>query len=123
MKEFNEAAVVLCKCGKHHKTYGIRAEKNGRDDWTFTWAFPIKDSSAKREGYDRTVVKGNIAFTENYPGCPYCGAKGWVLCSSCGHLNCFDGTLNGDLFTCDWCGASGTIEKYDGDAIHAGIDL
>lgn len=116
----NEAVVVLCKCGEVHKTYGIRAEKNGPNQWIFTWSFPIKEDAAKREGYDHTSVKGNIAFSEDYPGCPYCGSKNWTVCS-CGHLNCT--VLKNNTFTCEWCGAQGELTAYTGEAISAGSDI
>ena len=120
MEFLKEAAVVLCKCGEVHKTYGIRAEKNGVDDWTFTWAFPIKEDSAIREGYDRSSVNGNITFADDYPGCPYCGGSKLTVCS-CGHLNCT--ILKNNLFTCEWCGTQGTIGAYTGEMIVAGSDL
>lgn len=50
MKELNEAVVVLSKCAEVHKTYGIRAERISHNAWQFTWAFQIKEASAKREG-------------------------------------------------------------------------
>lgn len=50
MSDFNEAVVLIAKCGERHKTYGMRLEKTGHDRWLTTWAFPIKESSAKREG-------------------------------------------------------------------------
>lgn len=31
----------------------MRLEKTGHDRWLTTWAFPIKESSAKREGYEK----------------------------------------------------------------------
>lgn len=49
MYEEQEAVVVLCKCGEVHKIYGIRAAKIAPRKWSFTGAFPIKESSAKRE--------------------------------------------------------------------------
>ena len=120
MREANEAVIVLCKCGERHKTYGIRAEKRGRDNWAFTWAFPIKEDSANREGYDKSSVKGNISFDGEYPGCPYCGGYSWTVCS-CGHLSCT--VVKNGVFTCEWCGAQGTIGDYTGEAITAGMDL
>lgn len=120
MSEIQQALVVLCKCGERHKTYGIRAEKTAPGEWALTWAFPIKESAAKREGYDRSSISGHIGFTEEYPGCPYCGQKQWTVCS-CGHLNCT--ILRGGIFTCEWCGAQGTIGDYTGEAISAGMDL
>ena len=120
MEHGKEAVVVLCKCGEVHKTYGIRAEKNGQNNWTFTWAFPIKELTSKREGYDQASVKGSISFADDYPGCPYCGGKNCTVCS-CGHLSCT--ILKNKAFTCEWCGVQGTVEAYTGEAISAGSDF
>lgn len=120
MSEEKEAVIVLCKCGESHKTYGIRAEKICHDNWVFTWAFPIKEDSAKREGYDKSFVKGNITFSAEYPEYPYCGNSNWTVCS-CGHLNCT--VVKNGVFTCEWCGARGTIGAYTGETIAAGMDL
>ena len=120
MREFNEAVVLIAKCGERHKTYGMRMEKTERDRWRATWAFPIRESSAKREGYDKTQVKGNLSFAEDYPGCPYCGGQRVTLCS-CGHLSCT--ILKNHIFTCEWCKSQGRIGTYNGEAITAGTDI
>lgn len=120
MSEFKEAVIVLAKCGESHKTYGMRVEKHGKDNWLVTWAFPIKESSAKREGYDKTTVKGNIQFADDYPGCPFCGGTQLTVCS-CGHLSCT--IVKNGVFTCEWCGTQGQIGAYGGEAIAAGMDL
>ena len=117
----NEAVIILCKCGRRHKTFGIRTELIGRDCWEMNWAFPIKDATAGREGYDKTDIRGNIKIAESFPGCPYCEGKEYVLCSTCGHLSCQ--IMNGDIFTCEWCGNTGLIEGYSGETqIIAGTD-
>ena len=74
-----EATVALCKCGKTHKVYGVRFEKAGKKHWKYTWAFPIKESTAKHEGYDKTSIVGVIEPTNDYPGCPYCKAQSFVM--------------------------------------------
>ena len=121
MRNVNDAVVVLCKCAKTHRTFGIRAEKTGRDHWDFTWAFPIKEAAAQREGYDRTKVGGEIDFTDEYPGCPYCGNVGFGLCPNCKRLDC--GYEIERLMPCEWCGhvASG-VSDYSGEDIRAGMD-
>ncbi len=117
----NEAVIVLCKCAKRYKTFGIRAEKTGRDHWDFTWAFPIKDETAHREGYDRTTVGGDIDFTEEYPGCPYCGNYGFVLCPRCNKISC--GYESDRIQPCEWCGfVPSGITDYTGEDIRAGMD-
>ena len=120
MRETNEAVVVLAKCGEVHRTYGIRAEKLAHDRWRLTWAFPIKEASAKREGYDKTSIGGQIDATDDYPGCPFCGQKYFTVCTY-GHISCT--ILKNGLFTCEWCGARGEIGDYTGQAIKAGSDL
>ena len=119
MNEQKEAVIVLTKCSKNHKTYGIRAEKLGRDHWSFTWAFPLKEESARHEGYDKTSIKGTIEIDHEYPGCPFCGTSKIVLCD-CGHLSC-NHAVEGKI-TCPWCGMQGTIGAYKGSRISAGID-
>ena len=47
MREFNEAVVLIAKCGESRRTYGMRLEKIGHDRWLATWVFPIRESSAK----------------------------------------------------------------------------
>ena len=120
MSKVNEAVVVLAKCGEAHKTYGMRVERTGKDHWLITWAFPIKDIAAKREGYDKTSVRGAIEFAAEYPGCPYCGGKELTVCS-CGHLNCT--IVRDGAFTCEWCGSQGRLGAYTGETITAGMDL
>jgi len=114
-----EATVALCRCKETHKTYGVRFEKVSEGNWKYTWAFKIKESSAKREGYDGTIIDGRIFPDEEYPGCPYCGEKYFVVCS-CGKLNCH--THNSGLFKCEWCGLEGELSTYDGAGIKSGGD-
>lgn len=117
----NKAVIILCKCGRQHKTFGIRTELVGKGRWEMNWAFPIKEAAAGREGYDKTVIKGSINIADSFPGCPYCEGKDYILCSSCGHLSCQ--LLHGGLFTCEWCGNTGVIGGYGGEAqIAAGTD-
>lgn len=120
MSKVNEAVIVLAKCGDSKKTYGMRVEKTGKNQWLVTWAFPIKESAAQHEGYDKTKVKGRIVFSNEYPGCPYCGRKEQVVCS-CGHLSCT--IVKNGIFTCDWCGMQGQIGEYGGESITAGMDV
>ena len=114
-----EAKIALCKCKESKKMYGVRFEKSG-NGWKYTWAFPIKEATAKRENYDDTSMVGDIFPEDEYPGCPYCGRKCFVGCS-CGRLSC--NINNNTFFTCDWCGASGTLSNYDGAGVSSGGDL
>ena len=116
----SDATVAICKCRETHKTFGVRFEKVSQDLWKYTWAFPMKASTAKREGYDNTVITGSIEPDLDYLGCPYCGIKYFVICS-CGRLNC--NILPNGIFKCEWCGAtSGYLTDYDGGGIKSGGD-
>ena len=95
-----EAIIILAKCPKTHLMYGIRAQKINRDWWR-TWAFPINEYRARREGYDITTVEGSLCCTMDYPGCPYCKYKGFVQCYECHKLSCWDGKSH---MVCPWCG-------------------
>lgn len=120
MRETKQAVIVLAKCAEGRKTYGLRVEKNGENQWLVTWAFPIKEDSAKREGYDKTTIQGNIVFTNDFPNCPYCGGRALTVCS-CGHLSCT--IIKNETFKCEWCGAQGKLGDYTGEAITAGMDV
>jgi len=114
MKEKSKnAIVILAKCRKNKNTFGIRAEEKSRNFISFTWAFPIADSSAKREGYDQTGLSGSVEFDNDYPGCPYCKEANFVQCGKCKKLTCYAGDRT---FTCAWCGNQGevtTAESFD----------
>ena len=96
-----EATVILAKCSKAKRTYGIRIQKMEDGDWHRTWAFPVDEKRACNEHYDETSVQGNLRATEKYPGCPYCGTKGFVQCGSCHKISCWNGESR---MTCPWCG-------------------
>lgn len=101
-----EAKVILQKCTKNN-TFGVRIQKmNG--DWYRTWAFKISEKKAGSEGYDKEQISGSLISTDEYPGCPYCGDTGFILCS-CGKIGCCH--VEGDIYVCPWCGASGTVES------------
>jgi len=93
------ARILLSKCCKHNKMFGIRVERAG-NDWIRTWAFPISAASAKREGFDETMITGSLNASPEFPGCPHCGAKNLFKCA-CGQISCYDGQSR-SVF-CYWC--------------------
>ena len=103
------ATVVLGKCPKTKKLYGMRVEQRGKD-WVRTWAFPIDEQKAKHEGFDANKVTGSMNAVDNYPGCPHCGSMGFVQCS-CGKISCWSNVES--KFTCPWCGQSGEVHVAD----------
>jgi len=120
MTVYPEAKIALCKCGRRKEMFGIRMEKCG-NDWNLTWAFPIKESAAKRENYDETTISGLLHCIDEYPGCPFCETKCMIICGFCKRLTCnSDGNKH---FTCEWCGNQGEIGgEYDGSGIKSGND-
>lgn len=109
-----EANVVMSKCRKSHRTYGIRIERRNNNIWYCTWAFPLSEKGASNEGYGNTMISGVVDTDPEYPGCPYCGGPGWVSCGKCGKLTCWGNEETN--FKCAWCGNSGEVvasEKFD----------
>lgn len=119
MVEKMEARIALCKCKEGGRVYGVRFERMG-DGWKYTWAFPVKEASAKRENYDKTKIVGNIVPDQNYPGCPFCRTDSFVVCN-CGKLSCHNGGMS--KFTCGWCGLTGTLGEYKGFGFGSGDDI
>ena len=118
-----EAKIALCKCAEGHLPYGIRFEKI-EESWVATWAFPIKkEGSAEREGYSNSEIVGMINRHSDYPGCPYCGAKLFIICGNCKKLNCYVPSAEEETFVCHWCGHEGVITSYEGTGINAGSDI
>ena len=103
------AKVVMARCSQNKKSFGIRIEQRGRD-WVRTWAFPIDERKAEREGYsasDTSTLSGDD--DPNYPGCPHCKDKGIAMCA-CGKISCQGGLRNYGNYaelTCPWCGNKG----------------
>jgi hypothetical protein len=115
MKESNyaEAKVVLCKCPSSKKVYGLRIERRG-SDWVRTWAFPIDEAKAKREGFDAELTRGTLAPVDGYPGCPYCGTYSLAVCG-CQKLFCNTEALHktSQRLTCPWCGETDEFNLTD----------
>jgi hypothetical protein len=115
-----EAKVSLANCREAKKSYGVRLEKIP-SGWKYDWAFPLSAERAKTEGYGSTRIEGAIQADSAYPGCPYCGAKNFIVCGSCGRLNCYNTKKN--TFTCGWCGVSGELVRYRGEGISSAGDV
>lgn len=72
MKQNAVSAVVgLVKCPATKKLYGVRIDTS-TETWKATWAFPVREDVAKREGYSENEFPPNIEYDIKYPGCPYC---------------------------------------------------
>jgi len=120
------ANVLLAKCGGPDKTYGIRVEQRG-GDWVSTWAFPIDETKAKREGFHKTKITGSFRPAPEYPGCPYCQNNNLLQCG-CGKMFCYkepralsksetkNESKTDNALKCPWCGVTineiKTVESF-----------
>ena len=84
-----EEMVVMATCQQSKKTFGITAQKVGKD-YVFKWAFKLNRESAQHEGFECNHVTGNIFNDIEYPGCPHCGAASWCQCGNCNRFICLD---------------------------------
>lgn len=108
-----EAVILLQRCSQTRRTFANRVEERAPGKWYKNWAFPIKDSRAKNEGYDKSVIRGMLYTAEEYPGCPDCGCRSSVHCGTCNRLTCWHGEKE---MTCQWCGTYMTgIDYTDND--------
>lgn len=111
--------IVPAVCQKTGKPFGITALIE-KDAITFKWAFKMSDSTAKREGFDKNKVSGNIYDGPEFPGCPHCGNDTWYICGGCKRFVCVHHTA--DWGKCPVCGKEGGFTFADSFEI-AGTDL
>jgi hypothetical protein len=108
MSKLPNVAIVLAACCASRQPYGIRFEEKVPGQWVANWAFAIKESAAKKEGYDRGAINGAFGFDPAYPGCPACRASSFFQCG-CGGRGCWDGESL--RVTCPWCHMTDEIAR------------
>jgi hypothetical protein len=101
MSELPHVVIVLARCSRSRQGFGIRFEEMQQRQWVADWAFALRETTARKEGYDRGEIAGAFAFAAVYPGCPYCGVRGIFKCG-CGKVACWDGETR--TVGCPWCG-------------------
>lgn len=106
MSETGSVVIVVARCSRGQGSFGIRFEERAPGEWVGDWAFAMKEASAKREGYDRGEIGGDLAFDAGYPGCPHCRAVSIFKCG-CGKVACWDGETR--RVTCPWCRSTGEM--------------
>lgn len=105
-----EAKVLMMKCHKNRKPFGVRVQKDGIN-WTMTWAFEIEERIAEKEKFSsESTIKGSFLPGVEYPGCPHCKAQSFFICGKCKKITCWDGR---DTVICAWCGTKSKIELVD----------
>lgn len=114
-----KVVIVLSRCSRSKAAFGMRIERRPNSVWATTWAFAIKESAAKREGYDKSKIGGSFTTDPDYPGCPHCRAGNFYLCGSCSRVACWDGESH--TVTCPWCDRSGQLSG-EISSLEAGSD-
>ena len=108
------AKVVMSKCSRVKRAFGIRIEQRGRV-WIGTWAFPLDERKAAREGFSAKGSASLSAFDDGYPGCPHC-KDGSITQCACGKTSCGGGSFNRGNHTvqpCPWCGETLQVNFVD----------
>lgn len=103
---FPNVVIVMARCNHNRQPFGSRFEEKARGQWLADWAFALKETAARKEGYDRNEIVGVFGFDRAYPGCPHCHAISLFKCG-CGRVACWDGDRNS--VTCPWCGSIGKV--------------
>jgi hypothetical protein len=107
MTERLNVVIVMARCRQSRQPFGLRFEEKQPGHWLADWAFPLKETSARREGYDRSEIRGAFGFDTGFPGCPSCRAHSIFRCG-CGKVACWDGEQQ--VVTCPWCGNTARLE-------------
>jgi hypothetical protein len=106
LSDILNVVIVLARCRRSGQLYGLRFQEKSHGRWVADWAFPLKERTAKREGFERGEIRGDFVFEASYPGCPSCGAVSIFRCS-CGKVACWDTEVK--RVTCPWCRQPGTL--------------
>ena len=112
-----EEMVVMATCQQTKRLFGITVQKEGKN-YVFAWAFKMNAETAKREGFERNKVSGNIFMAKEYPGCPHCGALSWFQCGVCSHFVCMP--YDQEVVRCPECGNQGEVVIADSFDLNGG---
>lgn len=99
---------VSMVCSSHRQPTVLRFRRDG-DSYLALGASKQRPGSVIPPG-DGGATQGAFATTPGYPGCPYCGADGFVRCGRCRELSCHDDTW--EVFRCPRCGNSGPVSGH-----------
>ena len=111
MRRLSEKAfATLAGCEKTKRFFGITVDEELPGLYRFVWSFKIDKDKAMREGYDSKKVTGTFFLDENYPGCPYCESKEFVVCGRCGKVMCWH---RQPIVTCPHCGNTAPVKSVD----------
>ena len=115
------AKILIARCSKNTKMFGIRIEQRGRE-WNRTWAFPIEEDKAQKEGFEATTISSSLVADPEYPGCPHCESLDLVQCP-CGKMGCYGGVVRNkkkNEYLCPWCKNKCYVEFVDRISVSGG---
>ncbi len=105
---------ALAMCARFRRPFLLELRRHGKS-WRIVGSRELPQQWQAGSGQaSGPRIQGAFDLSA-YPGCPYCGAKGLVLCRRCGTLSCSaaDPAPNGKgeaLLPCPTCGASGPAQ-------------
>lgn len=111
-----EAFAIMAMCEEAKKPFGITVNPHN-GCYAFTWAFKINPDQAKREGYDKTYVRGAVMYDPEFNGCPYCGSKQFYICNHCKKVVCFHGQ---EYVICPNCSNSSSLRPTEAVDLEGG---
>lgn len=120
MENGPNVVIVMARCSHNKGYFGVRFEENKVGDqglpfrlhlnpkrlWVADWAFAIESEVGRKEGYDKSEIRGTISMGITYPGCPHCNGRSIFRCS-CRKVACWDG--KSQMVTCPYCGMTGLV--------------
>ena len=104
------ARIIVSRCMKTGKDYGIRWEKTDSDLWIATWSFKIPSSQKNSNDYKQSgdALSGEFKFPPDYLGCPHCQGRITIRCIDCKKIYCHD-IEKGIKTRCPWCKMDGVL--------------
>ena len=93
-----DSIVLLARC-TDKRLYAMSTYQMPNGDWMRQWAFPVDETHVRGEEATAQQIQGSLGAMADYPGCPYCHNKNFVLCS-CGKMTCWTGATSQ---YCAWC--------------------
>lgn len=108
MPESGALKRVGFRCSANGGAFAIEFLRASSGAWEAQTAAQIDEALLTHHGETAQSLHGPARAGDSYPGCPYCGDKGFFVCDSCGQLHCLGKSREGDLgkiwATCFQCG-------------------
>ena len=105
MRGHPDGVIVLARCGKTHRLFGVHFAETEPGLWLADGARAV-GASARDKAHDSFEIHGRIGLADSYPGGPRCQGKALLKCG-CGRIMCWAGEER-DV-SCPWCGRKGTV--------------